>query len=89
MVYRIKDLIVANNSVIDSEIYELTAFDEPSENKLTFNEWTNNQIRNKLLNQNSEEVSKIKNEDVLNTIAVGLSKVSKKDIAYNNEPSEN
>jgi hypothetical protein len=89
MVYRIKDLIVANNSVIDSEMYELTAFDGPSENKLTFNEWTNNQIRNKLLNQNSEEVSKIKNEDVLNTIAGGLNKVSKKDIAYNNEPSEN
>jgi len=84
-----ENLIVTNDSVAIPEVDSTIIFNEPSNNDLTFNEWKNNQIRNKVLNQNSDDVSKIKNDEVLNAIAGGLNKVSKQEIAYNNEAHEN
>jgi hypothetical protein len=84
-----EDLIVTNDSANDPKIDSVVSFDEPSDTDLTFNEWTNNQIRNRVLNQDSEDVSKIKNDEVLAAIAGVLNKVSKQEIAYNNESNEN
>jgi hypothetical protein len=84
-----EDLIATNDSANNPKIDSVVSFDEPSDTDLTFNEWTNNQIRNRVLNQDSEDVSKIKNDEVLAAIAGVLNKVSKQEIAYNNESNEN
>jgi len=83
-----EELIVVNDSANEPKLDSIMKFDEPSNNELTLNEWANNQIRNKVLNQETEDVSKIKNDEVLNAIAGGLNKVSKQEIAYNNTSRE-
>ena len=83
-----EDLIVVNDTSSAPKVDSTISFDEPSNNDLTMNEWANNQIRNKMFNQETEDVSKIKNDEVLGAIAGGLNKVSKKEIAYNNTASE-
>ena len=82
-----EDLIVAIDSANTPKTDSIISFDEPSNNDLTFNEWTNNQIRNKVLNQDSEDVSKIKHDEVFEAIAGGLNKISKQDVAYNSYAS--
>ena len=60
-----------------------------SNNNLTVNEWANKQIRNKVFNQETENADKIENEEILNAVANGLNKISKQEIAYNNESNGN
>ena len=81
-------LIVVNETSNIPKTDLATSFDEPSNSDLTMNEWANHQIRNKVLNQESDDVSKIKTAEVLNAIVGGLNKVSKQEIAYNNTSNE-
>jgi hypothetical protein len=82
-------LIVAHDSANATKMDSLVLFDEPSSTNLTFNEWTNNQIRKKVLNQDSNDASKIKNDELFAAIAGGLNKLSKQEIAYNSESNKN